>query len=251
MEARTWRSKILTQSAFVFGLAWISIILTGGCASETMTNPARSVTEQLVLSTAADRAVASVDLRILASRRVFVDATYFDSYDSKYVIGTIRDAISRAGGLLVADQKSSDITVEVRSGGLSTDSDSTLIGVPTLVVPIPFSGTPLQIPEIAFYKSEPQLAAAKFALFAYNTTTSRHIFSSGPLSGKAFNNYHKMLFFSWFTDDIPEKKSVKRAPDYQVWFPKYDIQNLPPAWSGTVPPPTAPITATNVVKFVK
>jgi hypothetical protein len=36
-------------------------------------------------------------------KRVFVDGTYFDSYDSKYVIGAIRDAFTRAGALLMTE----------------------------------------------------------------------------------------------------------------------------------------------------
>ncbi len=245
------RFSILKQSAFAVALALTAIFFTGGCASETMTNPARSATEQLLLSTAADRAMAEVDLRLFASRRVYVDTTYYDSYDSKYAIGEIRDAISRAGALLVANSKESDTILEVRSGALSTDSDSSLIGVPTLVVPIPFSGTPLQIPEIAFYKSEPQLATAKLALLAYETRTAQHVFSSGPLLGKAYNNYHKILFISWLTDDIPEKKTARKAPKYQVWYPQYDTQNMPPTWSGPVTPPAltnSPPPSTNVVK---
>ena len=41
-------------------------------------------TEQLLLSTAADRATRAAGLEIFAGRKVFLDTRYFESYDSKY-----------------------------------------------------------------------------------------------------------------------------------------------------------------------
>jgi hypothetical protein len=228
-ETRRNGSEILTQTAFAIAIFTATAFFTGGCASESMTNPPRSATEELLLSTAADRALASVDLRLFAGKKVYVDASFFDSYDSKYVLGTIRDALSREGALLVDDSKSAEVIVEARSGGLSTDSDSSLFGVPALVIPIPFSG-PMTIPELAFYKSQPQIAEAKFALLAYANQSREHVFSSGPLAGRAFNKYHKILFISWITTDIPEKqKNKQKAQPYQTWTPQEDLQNLPAA----------------------
>src|SRR5580704_17010552 len=105
-----------------------AILLLCGCAESNTTNPPRAVTEQLLLSTAADRAIDSTSLALFAQKKVFVDGTYFDSYDSKYVIGAIRDAFSRAGALLVNEATNSEIMVEARSGGLSIDASSSLIG---------------------------------------------------------------------------------------------------------------------------
>jgi hypothetical protein len=102
-----------------------------------------------------------------------------------------------------------------------------LLGIPTLVVPIPFVG-PLQIPELAFYKTEPQNSYAKFALLAYANQSREHIYSSGPLLGKSYNKYHEILFISWLTTDIPEKqKNQKKMQKYQKWFPQYDLRNMP------------------------
>jgi hypothetical protein len=182
------------------------ILLLTGCAESTITNPPRSVTEQLLLSTAADRAINSTSLALFDQKKVFVDGTYFDSYDSKYVLGAIRDAFSRSGALLVNEATNSEIIVEARSGGLSIDASSSLIGVPSTGVPVPLSGT-LQIPELAFWKSSRQNSIAKLALLAYSTQSREHIFSSGSMLGKSYNNYYKFLgIIQWTTTDIPEKK---------------------------------------------
>src|SRR5438270_13541526 len=93
-----WRHKHFgIAGAFLLLLA----LFAAGCATSDMTNPPRSVTEQLLLSTAADRAMTNGDFSIFNGKKVFVDSTYFDSYDARYVMGTIRDALSSAGARLV------------------------------------------------------------------------------------------------------------------------------------------------------
>ena len=222
---------------FNAGIGLVLIALAGGgCASYKPTNPPRSATEQLLLSTAADRALASADLTMFANQKIFLDTTYFDSYDSKYAIGEIRDALSRAGALLEASANDANIIIEARAGGLSTDSSDTLIGIPNTGLPIPLAGT-ISIPELAFYKSEKQFAYAKIALLAYANQTRAHIFSSGPLAGKSFNKYYKVLFISWVLTDIPEKQTKpEKAEKLQSWFPQYDLTNMPQPVPVTNPP---------------
>jgi hypothetical protein len=216
----------------------------GGCVTNNTTTPARSATEQLLLSTAADRALRSANLDILANRKVFLDATYFDSYDSKYVLGTVRDALSRAGALLQEDAKSSDIIVEARSGALSIDSSDLLFGIPNMGVPIPLAGA-VQIPEVAFYKSNKQRSTAKIALLAFARESGAHVYSSGTLDGKSYDKHFKILFISWIRTDVPEKQTFqKKAEQYQTWFPQYDATNLPSANATmtNLPPENPPST---------
>jgi len=195
----------LTVAAYLLLLA----LLAAGCATTDETNPPRSVSEQLLLSTAADRAVTNGDFSIFSGKKIYVDATYFDSYDSKYVLGTIRDALSSAGALLVDSETNSDVIVQARSGGLSTDSSDSLVGIPKMGLPVPLSGS-LAIPELTFYKSQKQRSIAKFELLAYDTKSRQHLYSSGPLVGRAYNNNHAIFFISWNTTDIPEKKKPKK-----------------------------------------
>jgi len=193
-----------------FGLfgCLLALLLVTGCADFTMTNPPRTVTEQLLLSTAADKAIRNTDLDMFRGKRVFIDGTYFDSYDPKYVLGAIRDAFSQSGALLAADVSNSDIIVEARSGAYSIDFDSSLWGIPTLGVPIPLAGT-VSIPELALYKTTHQHSIAKFALLAYESKSREHFYSSGPMVGKSYNNTHKILGVLWVRTDIPEKCKKK------------------------------------------
>ena len=220
----------------IFYAGMVSLLLAlicDGCASTTVTKPAESATEQLLFSTAVDRALAHTDFGFLANKKVFVDTTDIrDAYHYQYAVGDIRDALSQGGALLVTNVTDSDVIVETRAGTLSGDFDSSLFGIPTTAAPIPLAGA-VVLPEIAFYKSEKQWSYAKIALFGYANKSREHIFSTGPLLGKSYDFYHRLLFVSWLTTDIPElKKKPEQAEKFQTWFPKYDLTNMPSSSGG-------------------
>lgn len=203
------------------------LLLLTGCTTVKTTTPPRSATEQLLLSTATDHALQKTGLEIFAGRTVFLDTTYFDSFDAKYVLGTIRDALSRAGALVENTPTNSDFIVEARSGALSINDSETMFGVPSLGVPIPLAGT-VQTPEMAFYKAQIQQSVAKFALLAYRRQTTAHVYSSGPLDGKAYDKHARILFVPWHSTDVPELQSnPKKAQKDQTWGPQYDLMNMP------------------------
>jgi hypothetical protein len=200
--ARAWRNGRILLGATA---AVAALLAGGGCAQTTLTAPQRSATEQLLLSTAAERAILSTNLSMFNGKKVFVDGSFFDSYDSKYAIGTIRDALSRSGAMLVSNVTNSDIIVEARSGALSIDAAETLIGVPSAGVPVPLAGA-VSIPELALFKSQKQFSLAKLALLAYETHGGKHVYSSGPMIGKAYNHYYRIIGFITYTStDIPAK----------------------------------------------
>jgi hypothetical protein len=187
----------------------VGVLLGGGCTQTGLTKPLRSATEQLLISQAADEALAKADLSMLHGKKVFVDKTYFDGYDKDYVIGAVRDLVSRAGGLLMAKLEESEIVLEPRSGALSIDASSSVLGIPSSATPVPFAGA-VQLPELALYKSEKEYSIAKIALLAYERESKKHVFSSGPLVGRANIKYFKFLGYIGYTKTtLPEKRSKK------------------------------------------
>jgi hypothetical protein len=194
---------------YMTGLGVVMVLFATGCVSVRQTDPARTATEQLLLSTAADRAAEEADLAQFAHKKVFLDGSYFDSYDPKYALGTIRDALSRAGALLVADSKSSEITIEARSGALSTDDRTFLVGLPAMGLPIPLAGT-ITTPEVALYKSAKQYSTAKFLLLAYYTESREHLYSSGDMVGRAHDNHFAIVFVPIHKTDVPEMERKKK-----------------------------------------
>ena len=179
-----------------------------GCTQTELTKPKRSATEQLLISTAADRALAQADLSMVAGKKVFVDRSYFDAQDEDYVIGEVRELVTMRGGMLMHELKDADLVIEPRSGALSIDSTSSIIGLPSTPTPIPFAGT-VQVPEVALFKSEKQFSIAKIALLAYERDSGKHVAATGSLIGRASIKYYKFLgFISYNKSTVPERKKL-------------------------------------------
>lgn len=180
-------------------------LFVAGCAQTRVTEPPRSAVEQLLLSTAADRALAQEDFAVFNRMKVYLDERYFEAVDEEYVLSALRNALSSAGALLVANMDEAEVIIEPRSGALSTDASTSLIGVPSVPVPIPLAGT-VVTPELALYRSEKQFATAKIALFGYWKQSREHLHSSGSLVGRAKHNYYTLLGYLKYTDTtLPEK----------------------------------------------
>jgi hypothetical protein len=231
-------TRHLIRFAFLFALFILMTgLLGGGCTTYNETNPARSATEQLLISTAMDRAMTNGDLSVFSGKKVFIDATYFASYDQTYALGEIRDQLSLAGAILVGNITNSDLVLEPRSGALSIDASSILFGVPAMGLPVPLSGA-VSTPEIAFYKSVKQDSIGKIALLAYDAKSGAHYYSSGPLVGRAYTHYRKILFIAWLHTDVPEKqKNAKKRREESIEF------NTPPPPSDSPAPLASPSPA--------
>ena len=155
-----------------FSLA--ALLALGACSTERETSPPRTATEELLVSTAADRAAEHLDVAIPKGSKVFVDASNFEGTDSKYAIAAIRDHVARCGGYLVADRKDADMALEIRTGALSIDEKSLLVGIPRFDVPIPLAGN-FKFPEIALFKRAQQKGVAKFAATGIDARTGQLI----------------------------------------------------------------------------
>ena len=178
------------------------ILVLAGCTTERESNPPRTATEQLLISTAADRAATQMLASFASGTKVFVDAQYFEGLDSKYTIGAIRDQLAKDGAHLVADRASADAVVEIRSGAQSIDQTATLFGLPAIDLPVPLSGS-FKFPEIALFKKAQQIGTAKVAMTGYNQKDGTYAFTVGPDTGFSHRiEWTVLIFISWTTDDL-------------------------------------------------
>jgi len=180
-------------------------LVSGGCSVARKTDTARTAVEQLLLSTATDRAMGNLACDALKGRKAFLDVSNLEAYDKGYVTGTLRDTLGARGVRLVADAKQADVIIEARSGALAIDGSEFLLGIPALPIPIPGAGV-VQTPELAIFKRVSQEGVAKFALSSRQKETCEQILSTGPLTGDAYYNRFTILFIQWKSTDIPEKE---------------------------------------------
>jgi hypothetical protein len=151
-----------------------------GCGTTRMTDTQRTATEQLLVSNAVDQSVSQLDFRSLCGKPVFFDAQYLDgAVDRGYIVSSIRQHLLASGCLLQEERAKADYVVEARSGGIGTNRNSLLIGVPQMNVPTFVPGQPSFIPEIPLAKKTDQEGVAKIAVFAFNRKTGQPLWQSG------------------------------------------------------------------------
>jgi hypothetical protein len=187
-------------------LALITAVLAlAACTSVRETSPQRTATEQLLVSTAVDRAVERMDLKIPEGTKVFLAADQLEGPDGKYATAAMRDRLLRRGAHLVADRGQAKAVVEIRAGALSIDDRKLLVGTEGFNVPIPFAGQ-FGFPEIAFYKEKERLGVAKLAAVGYSVPEGKLIDSTSSQFGYSHQDEKVLLFFfSWRSSDLPKE----------------------------------------------
>jgi hypothetical protein len=152
-----------------------------GCGTTKWSDSARTATEQLLISTAVDRAIEQIDFTPLAGKNVYFDPQYLEGIvDKNYVISTMRQHMLAQHCILNPDKQTADFTIEARAGAVGTNHHDVLLGVPALSLPTgALTGVPSAIPEIPFAKSTDQKGVAKIACFAYSNTNGQAVWQSG------------------------------------------------------------------------
>ena len=199
---------------------WLGLVLllgsAAGCVNkQRMTEPVRSVGEQLLLSTAIDRTLSELDMEAigrLKGFKVYLSTTYLKALDQEYLIGSLRDLLFSSGALVVDDPVQAQMIVEVRSGANSLDSATVTAGIAEdQALPNPVTGAPVALPELALFKKENNVSVTTVALVAYHADTREHIFSSGSLLGGAYDRHYQLLgLFRLRFTDVPELRAIKR-----------------------------------------
>jgi hypothetical protein len=187
----------------------MSVLALGGCSNERLSEPRRTGTEELLVSTAIDHVVDQLKPTVPPGTKVFVDPQYFDTTPTddvlyaKYAIGAVRDQLLKQGALLVDDRNRADVVVELRSGGQSIDHDRFLIGIPSFDIPVPLTEK-LTFPEIALYKKDRQTGVSKLAITAYSQKDGSLVGSAGPALGYSDRTRRVvLLFYAWTETDAP------------------------------------------------
>ena len=172
-------------------------LMSTGCHTSKLTEPPRTVAEMVMLSHAADQAIAQLDLDPVQGKKVFLDASYFESVDGKYVIGALREAIAIHGGILVDQLDASQWVMELRNRGLGMDTRSALFGLPAMEIPVPFAGR-VASPELALYKANLADSIASFAVVVYDRQEGLMLATATEGEGLSkFNQYQLLGFIKW------------------------------------------------------
>jgi hypothetical protein len=166
-------------------LAWV--VLAAGCASVRITDPARTATEQFLLSKAASKSVEQLSFEAIQGRKIYLDSANFSPAEKDFALSEFRAKLLLSGVSITPKKEDAEIIVEVRSGGVGIDRYESLFGIPSFVAPSSAITNSLTIvtPEIAITKKIRQVGFASISYIAYWADTGEVAASSGPAIGKS------------------------------------------------------------------
>ena len=176
-------------------LVALSTLSTGCIGSIRDTTTARTATEILLVSTAAERAVKKYDAALLSKKHVFLDDTRFDSVDKNYVISALRDHLVGSGVKLVAkgdpitqeNAEGADFVLEIRNGTLGIWDGDFVLGIPQL--PVSAQGfPPVLLPPLYAFRRLSSQGFAKFQFWLYDAATKQFVGRSKDLWGHCYYN---------------------------------------------------------------
>lgn len=166
-------------------LLCVVVTLATGCATTSSSNTARTGAEQVLISSAIDRAMSNIRFGDFANHSVFIDDKYLDgTVDKGYLVASIRHRVMSAGGSIAAAADKADVVLEVRSGGVGTDSEESFIGMPALGIP----GLPIELPEVKIANRTSQIGTAKIGLIAYDPKTGKALGRGGQATALTHSN---------------------------------------------------------------
>ena len=190
-------------AAFIGALCILTALV--GCGTMRETLPARSAMEQLLVSTAADRAIEKMPADGIEGKRVFVDASNLECYDKPYVVQRIRQTVLDNDGRLAENRQDAQVVLEVASGGLSINRRDYLLGLPSIPLPIPFAGETLKLPELPIFKVIFYRGKAKLLFNAIDPTTNSQLYELPVCYGKSLDSFWWILLFGPFErSDLPK-----------------------------------------------
>jgi len=158
-------------------------------------NKSRLATEQIVVSDAVDKTVASIDFSPLSGKAVFFDSQYLDGVNMgangniKYVVSSLRQQMLAYDVRLQEKADTAEYIVEARVGVLANDGYEVTYGIPgsaaaasasaLLASPVPVPA----MPELSLGRRNHQVGNAKIGLFAFDRVTREPVWQAGVRKG--------------------------------------------------------------------
>ena len=172
-------------------LGSLIVLLTSLALTGCGTLKSQTATQQLLLSDAVDRSIASIDFSPLSGKTIYLDVTYiraikgFGFVNAEYIISSLRQQLFAADCLIQEDRAKAEYIVEARVGTLGNNSHDITYGIPASnslakAASVVNNSLPVPtLPEVSLARRSDQTGAAKIFVFAYDQKTREPIWQSG------------------------------------------------------------------------
>jgi hypothetical protein len=178
---------------FLVTIAVLCVLLhvASGCAFSTRVETPRSSWEQILATTAIDRALAQVDWPEVDGKSIYVEVgPPGDVLDDLYLQRRIEVTLVDRGALVVRDPESAKYVLSCLVGAIGLDISGRFLGLQGSAGGV----IPFTIPELALYKNTLRRGFAKTEIYLVDLETDAIVHHSGPVEGSAFRRSQTYFF---------------------------------------------------------
>lgn len=188
------------------------VLILNSCAATRVTTSEKTAVEQAILSETIERNLNSIKLPKGQGRLVFVDSHELKqvscgdkkcfSVDAAISYNFIVQKLLSSGFRITEKRDKADLIVYPRLEFVGIDDSDSLIGFPSIPIPMPGVGT-VQTPEISIFGSKNQYGRAKFNILAVDAKEGSLIFSETARSrGAYYKRWSALIIFGWRTTNL-------------------------------------------------
>ena len=195
---------MLQKSATCFAI----VCLLSGCAATRTTTTPQTAVEQALLSQAVEQSVESLNVKGQEGRTFYVQGDEIfalsakDEFGASYVAEAITHRLLSAGMHLASGPDEAEIVVYPRVHFVAVDDRESLLGIPSIPLPIPGVGT-VNTPEIALFKFHGQYGRARLSLFAVDEESGQLLFDAASQpTQKHYSRWTVLVILGWRTTNL-------------------------------------------------
>jgi hypothetical protein len=190
---RSAASRLLVLSATLCALLHVA----SGCAFSSRVQTPRSSWEQILATTAIDRALAQLEWPDVDGKSVFVEVgPPGDVLDDLYLRRSIEVNLTDRGAQIARNAEEAGYVLSCLVGAIGLDISGRFMGLMGSQGGL----IPFTIPELALYKNTLRRGVAKTEIFLVDLETGKIVHHSGPVEGAAYRR-SKTFFFVFETRD--------------------------------------------------
>jgi len=175
----------------VFATLCALLQVAGGCAFSNRVQTPRSSWEQILATTAIDRALERLEWPEVDGKAIAVEiGTPGDVLDGLYLQRRIEVALANRGAKIVRSTESAEYVLSCLVGAVGLDISGRFMGIQGS------SGglIPFTVPELALYKNTLREGFAKAEIYLVDLESRKIVHHAGPVEGTAYRR-SKTYFF--------------------------------------------------------
>ena len=181
--------RLLALSATLCALLHVA----SGCAFSSRVQTPRSSWEQILATTAIDRALKQIEWPEVEGKSVFVEVgPPGDVLDDLYLQQSIEVILAGRGAQIARNVESAEYVLNCLVGAIGLDINGRFLGV---------QGTsggillPFRFPDLALYKNTLRRGVAKTEIYLVDLETNKVVHHSGPVEGATYRESKTYFFF--------------------------------------------------------